>query len=195
MLLKNIIDTYEELKKYIYIIKRGDKNAIIIKFKNDNLFHLIGLHKTNIDLFIPDYIKSKSKKYKYIKKHMAKFNNILLSEINDNLSLKYRVTTFCKISDLLKGYNTTLYNLQPKMIGSLYDGDFGLLKIYEDINCLFGLVINEVINNNNIKCAPQSWMASDRINHLIEFKKPIYMAEILSIPIDMFDETNNLVCI
>lgn len=194
MLLNNLINTYEELKKYIYIIKRGDKSSIYIKFKNDNFFHLVGLHKTNINLFIPEYIVSKTKKYKYIKKNVNKFNNILLSEINDNESLKYRVNTFCQILDLLKGDKTTLYNLQPKMNGSLYEGDFGLLKVYKDINCLLGLVINDT-DHNIIKCAPQSWMASDRINHLIKFKRPIYMEEIIRIPIEKFDENNNLIFI
>lgn len=194
MLLQELINTYEEIKKYVYIIKRGDQHPIIIKFKNDNFFHLVGLHKTNIDLFIPKYIKSKSKKYKYIKNNVEKFNNILLSEIDDNESLQYRMTTFNQISDLLKGYNTNLYNLQPKKYGSLYEGDYGLLKIYEKINCLLGLVISDV-DNNIIKCAPQSWMASEKVNHLIKNKKPIYLEEIICIPTEIFDESNNLIVI
>lgn len=194
MLLKELIDTYEELKKYVYIVKRGDKNPIFIKFKNDNFYHLVGLHKTNIKLFIPEYIKSKTKIYKYIKKNVKKFNNILLSEINDNKSLNYRMTTFYKILDLLKDKKTTLYNLQPKMYGSLYDGDYGLLKIYENINCLLGLVINDT-DINTIRCVPQSWMASEKVNHLIENKKPIYMEEIICIPIELFDDSNNLISI
>ncbi|MBP3765880.1 MAG: hypothetical protein J6G98_01695 [Bacilli bacterium] len=191
MLLQQLIDTYEEIKKNVYIIKRGNKYPIIIKFKNDNFFHLVGLHKTNIDLFIPNYIKSKSKKYKYIKNNVKKFNNILLSEINDNESLQYRITTFHLLLDILKGFNTYLYNLQPKKYGSLYDGDYGLLKIYEKINCLLGLVISDT-DKNNIKCAPQSWMASEKINYLIENKKPFYLEEISCIPIELFDESNNL---
>ena len=77
MILEELINTYEKLKKNIYIIKRGNRPHIIIKFKDDNFFHLVGLHKTNINMFIPHYIKSKSKQYKYIKKNMQKFNKFV----------------------------------------------------------------------------------------------------------------------
>lgn len=194
MLLQELIDTYEEIKKYVYVIKRGDKSSITIKFNDNNFFHLVGLHKTHLDLFIPHYISSKAKKYKYIRKNINKFNNILLSEIADNETLKQRVNSFNKILDLLNGNNTSLYNLQPKMAGSLYDGDFGLLKIYEEINCLLGLVINEA-NDITINCAPQSWMASKKVNHLIEYKRPIYLEEIISIPTELFNSNNNLISI
>ena len=80
MILQELIDTYEEIKKYVYVIKRGDKSSITIKFNDNNFFHLVGLHKTHLDLFIPHYISSKAKKYKYIRKNINKFNNILLSE-------------------------------------------------------------------------------------------------------------------
>lgn len=186
MILQELINTYEEIKKYVYIIKRGDKNPIMIKFNDNNFYHLVGLHKTNLDLFIPHYIESKAKKYKYIKKNVKKFNNILLSEIKDNESLSQRINSFNRIIDLLKNSNTALYNLHPKMIGSLYDGDFGLLKIYEEIYCLLGLVITET-NDITISCSPQSWMASKKVNHLIEYKKPIFLEEIISIPIELFN--------
>ena len=68
MLLQDLIDTFEKLKTNVYIIDRGDKGTIIIRFKDNNFFHLVGLHKTNLNLFIPDYITSKAKIYKYIKK-------------------------------------------------------------------------------------------------------------------------------
>lgn len=186
MLLQELIDTYEELKKYVFIINRGSKTPIVVKFKNENFFHLVGLHKCNFDMFIPHYIKSKDKKYKYIKKNIKKFNNILTSEISSQVLLEYRVTTFHLILDLLKSENTTLYNLQQNVVGSVYHGDFGLLKIYEKINCLLGLVINDD-DKNNITCAPQSWMASVRINNLIEFKKPIYMENISMVPINIYN--------
>lgn len=194
MLLEELINTYEILKKRVYMVERGDKNTIIIKFKNDNFFHLVGLHKTNIDLFIPNYIKSKAKKYKYIKNNINKFNNILLSEIEDNKTLKYRINTFKKIVDLLDGNQTTLYNLQPKKFGSLYDGDYGLLKIYENINCLLGLVINDT-SDKFIECIPQSWMASDRINYLIVGKRPIYMNKIVHISTELFYYINNPIAV
>lgn len=194
MILQDLINTYEQLKKNIYIIKRGEKNPIIVKFENDNFFHLVGLHKTNINLFIPKYITTKTKKYKYIKKNVKKFNNILISESKDNISLTNRINTFNRIIDLLKGANTTLYNLQPKMAGSLYNGDYGLLKIYEDVNCLLGLVISD-FDDKTINCSPQSWMASTKVNHLIEFKKPIFMYEIIEIPVEMFDESSKLISI
>lgn len=106
---------------------------------------------------------------------------ILQNLIDTFEELKKRIY-ICK-----RGYNSTLYDLHPKTDGSLYDGDFGLLKIYETINCLLGLVICD-LNDSVIKCAPQSWMASDRINHLIEFRRPIYIEEIIAIPIELYNE-------
>lgn len=116
-----------------------------------------------------------------------------MSEIKDNESLEYRVTTFYLILDLLNGNNTSLYNLQQKTPGSLYTGDYGLLKIYIDVNCLLGLVVNEQLETI-IECSPQSWMASNRINHLIAGKRPIYLEGIITIPKEIFDETNSTIC-
>lgn len=97
MLLQELIDTFEELKKYLFIINRGNKPIIIIKFNNDNFYHLVGLHKTNLNLFFPTSIKSKAKKYKYMKSHIKKFNNILLNQIKEKDLLALRVTTFKNI--------------------------------------------------------------------------------------------------
>lgn len=187
MLLQELIDTFEELKKYVYIVDRGNKGRLIIKFNNDNFYHLVGLHKTNIDMFFPSCIKSKDKKYKYLKSHVEKFNNILLNQIQEKTSLQYRINTFVNIIDLLRSNeNTTLYNLKNVTKDSLYNGDYGLLKIYEEIYCLFGLKC-EYEKNDNYYCAPQSWMASNRINKLIENKVPIYMSNIASIPIYLYN--------
>ena len=87
-MLKELINTYEELKKYVYIIDRGDKKPIAIKFNNDNFYHLVGLHKINIDMFFPSYIKSKSKKYKFMKNNLEKFNGILENQSKENNLLK-----------------------------------------------------------------------------------------------------------
>lgn len=77
----------------------------------------------------------------------------------------------------------TLYNLKQKTKGSLYDGDFGLMKIYETIYCLLGLKI-ESEEKNEFIYVPQSWMASTRVNILIENKRPIYMKFIEKIPVN-----------
>lgn len=185
MLLEELFDTYEKLKENIYIINRGDKKPLVIKFKNDQFFHLVGLHKTNIRLFIPNYITSKDKIYKYMKKNIKKYNNILLSEIKDSELLTHRLETFKQILDLLTGNQTSLYRLKPQKYGSLYDGDFGLLKIYQSFNCLLGLVISEE-ELNKVLCAPQSWMASNRVNQLISGKRPIYMNNITKVPISEY---------
>lgn len=187
-MLQDLIDTFEELKKYAFIIDRGSKGSIIIKFRNDNFYHLVGLHKTNIDMFIPTHIRTKDKKYKYIKKNVAKFNNILENQIKEKDSLIFRISTFQNILDLLNGNNNTiLYNLKEKNPNSLYNGDFGLLKIYEQLYCLLGLKC-ESINGNIISCAPQSWMASNRINKLIEYKHPIFMQQISKVPISAYND-------
>ena len=191
MVLEKLLNTYERLKKNIYIIKRGSNKPIIIRFKDENFFHLVGLHKTNINMFVPCYITSKTKTYKYLKKNIKKFNNILMSELKERSVLQSRITSFCNIVDLLESNSITLYDLKYKVPGSVYDGDFGLMKIYEDINCLLGL---KVIARENISiiCAPQSWMASKKINYLIEHKKSIYMEKIISIPVELHNKQNNL---
>lgn len=194
MNLQDLINTFEEVKKNVYLITRGDKTPILIQFNDDNFFHLVGLHKTNINLFMPKGIKSKTKMYKYLKGHIDKFNNILLSEVNDNELLNNRITTFHNILDLLNGERTSLYDLCKRTDGSMYDGDFGILKIYEDINCLLGLKIS-TIEDNIIKCAPQSWMSSNKVNYLIKFKKPIYMEKIAVIPLSFYNKPKELVSI
>lgn len=184
-MVEKLIDTFEELKKYTFIVNRKDKSSIIIKFHNYNFYHLIGMHKIkNIDNFFPTHIKARDKRYKYIKNNIKKFNNILENQIKEKDSLKLRITTFCNIIDLLKGNNTTLYNLKPQLPNSRYEGDFGLMKKYEnDICCLLGLKIDSKIDNK-VYCSPNSWMASKRINKLIEYRRPIYMESITSLPIE-----------
>ena len=89
-MLKELIDTYEELKKYVYIIDRGDKKRIVIKFNNDNFYHLVGLHKINMAMFFPSYIKSASKRYKFMKNNLEKFNGILENQSKEKEELLQR---------------------------------------------------------------------------------------------------------
>lgn len=194
MILQDLINTFEKLKQNIYLIERGDTPSLLIKFDDSNFFHLVGLHKTNIDLFMPAGIKSKAKKYKYLKGHLKRFNKILLSEIEDNELLEYRVKTFNNILDLLDGEKISLYDLSKKIPGSIYKGNFGILKIYQNIYCLLALIINTQ-ESNIIKCAPQSWMASNRINYLIRTRKQIYIEKITKIPIELYNEKDNLISV
>ena len=46
-MLKEVIKTFEELKKYVFIINRDDKESIVIKFENSNFYHLLDLHKNH----------------------------------------------------------------------------------------------------------------------------------------------------
>ena len=192
-MLQELIDTYEELKKYVFIVNRGTKGFITIKFNNNNFYHLVGLHKTNINMFFPEYIKTQDKKYKYLKKNVNKFDNILKNQIKEKDLLELRITTFIRIKDLLNNNdNTILYSLKEKVSGSLYNGDYGLMKTFEDeISCLLGLKEESNINNV-INCAPQSWMASNRINRLIEYKRPIYIKSITAIPIELYNQNEIL---
>ena len=90
-MLNDLIETFEELKKYVFIINRGTSySPIIIKFNNSHFYHLVGLHKTSINMFIPSNIKSKDKMYKYIKKNVEKFENILGNQINEKDTLILR---------------------------------------------------------------------------------------------------------
>ena len=195
--IENLIESFEELKKYIFIITRKNKKVIIIKFKNEHFYHLVGLHKINkFDNYFPTNIKSKDKRYKYIKKNLQKFNNILENQTKEKDLLKLRISTFPRIKDILVNHNNVLlYNLKPKTSGSLYNGDFGLLKIYEqDICCLLGL--KTVIEKENIiKCNPNSWMASRRTNNIVEFRKPIYMENIIIVPANIFSEETSEIII
>lgn len=194
-MVEELIDTFEKLKKFVFLINRGNHGFIKIKFHNENFYHLVGFHKMiNFDSFFPTHIKSKDKRYKYIKKNIQKFNNILENQLKEKDLLKLRINTFHNILDLLKGFNTSLYNLKPQISGSLYDGDYGLMKTYEDdICCLLGLKIEDK-NSKYINCVPQSWMASNRINRLVEFRKPIYMENIFIIPIENYNDEFNEMC-
>ena len=190
-MLKELIDTYEELKKYVFIINRGTKKPIIIKFNDDNFYHLVGLHKININLFFPKYIKSKAKKYKYLKKNINKFNNIIINQLQEKETLSLRMHTFKYIIDLLKNtQNTILYDLHQTPKGSMYKGDYGLLKVYQDFNCLLGL-ITESETESLIFCLSQSWMASYKSNRLIENKRAQYIQNISIVPMDMFNKKEN----
>ena len=188
-MIERLIETFEELKKYIFIVNRKDKGFIYIRFQNERFYHLVGLHKIkNFDNYFPTYMKSKDKRYKYIKKNIEKFNNILENQSKEKDTFKLRMVTFNNVLDILKGFNTSLYSLKSKNAFSLYNGDYGLVKIYEkDICCLLGLKI-ENKEESRIYCVPNSWMASRRINQLVEFKRPLYIENISAVPIDISDE-------
>lgn len=188
-MVEKLINSFEELKKYIFIITRKNKKNIMIKFRNEHFYHLVGLHKIkDFDRYFPTNIKSKDKRYKYIKKNLGKFNNILENQIKEKDLLKLRVETFPRIVDLFQGNDVFLYNLKPITKNSLYNGDYGLVRTYEgDICCLLGLKI-DIENDKVIKCIPNSWMASRRINKLVEFKRPIYIDDTLIIPTEYYSE-------
>lgn len=180
---QELINAFEELKKYTFIVCRTErKKPLIIKFYNYNFYHLVGFHKVNLDRFFPQNIKSKDKRYKYIKKYPQKFDNIIENQFREKDTVYLRIKTFPNIVDLLKGEKTTLYDLKVKNPYSKFDGDYGLVKIYEsNICCLLGLK-EEEINEFVISCAPVSWMANRRGNLLIDGKRPIFMKAITAVP-------------
>lgn len=184
-MLEKAIKTFEELKKYIFIVDMGDKGLLKVEFTNANFYHLAGFQHTNINMFIPNEITTKNSKYKYIKKNISRFENILQSEIADNVTLYNRISSFGNILDVLKSNNSQLFNLKQKIHGSMYDGDYGLMKLYENLCCLLGLKVTDVIDNIK-ECAPQSWMASKESNRLIENKRNIFMKDITVIPRELY---------
>lgn len=98
-----------------------------------------------------------------------------------------RINYFQNILDLLKN-GSQLYNLKMNTPNSLYEGDFGLSKIYEnEIYCLLGLKEDSKINLN-IECVPQSWMVGKRKNKIIENRRAIYYNNINCIPIELYVE-------
>lgn len=80
--------------------------------------------------------------------------------------MKVRIETFKYIRTLLENNNTSLYNLKYDKSGSLYDGDYALVNILDDIHCLLG--IKE--DNESKFFVPQSWMPSNRPSRLITNK-------------------------
>ena len=86
--------------------------------------------------------------------------------------------------------NTMLYNLKEKVLGSAYNGDYGLLNIVENIYCLLGLKLDSTINDSPVY-VPQSFMASNRVNKLVYGKPPIYFKKIIAVPINLYNENIN----
>lgn len=199
-MIQELVDTFEELKKYDYLIDMGDKGFIIIKFKNEHFYHLAGFHKLNLDIYFPQKCISKDKKYKYIKSHTEKFENILKNQIKENQLLKQRITTFKYIPSIFDEKHTILYNLREKNNPmSLYDGDFGLMRVFqiesnannmEDIYCLLGLK-NRGLLETTYNCVPQSWMADRRPNSLVQYKKPLYIKMLAKLPLKITQHSEN----
>lgn len=177
-MLKELIEAFEEIKKYYVIIDRGTLNNIIIKFKDENFFHLVGLHKTKLGMFIPIQFKSKSKQYKYVKSHIDKYEAIFQNQLKEYSSIKLRASTLKDIKNIFDNDSSLLYNLKIKTKGSQYNGDYGILKIQNKMYYLLGLKEND-IQNNIIYCAPQSWMVSRSINKIVYGRNPIYKKDIL----------------
>lgn len=68
--------------------------------------------------------------------------------------------TFSNIEDLLNGVKTNLFDIRGSNDGSLIKGEYGLLKIYEDVYCFLGLKVDNE-NDNATHCVPLTWI-SDR---------------------------------
>lgn len=186
-MLYKLIDTFEELKEYVFIIDRGSKKNIIFRFKNENFFHLVGLQHANILMFIPDYIKTKDKQYKHIKKYIDKYNDIIENQIKEKDSLRLRMETFVYIIDLLNGYKTNLFDTKEKNDGSLIDGEYGLLKIYEDIYCFLGLKI-DYEKEERICCVPQTWFSDRKAYKRVVGKRPLYFNNISKVTKDLYND-------
>ena len=94
------------------------------------------------------------------------------------------MTSFINIINLFASNDTKLYNLKSKVVGSMYEGDYGLVNKFDEIQCLLGL-----INDNEENYVPQSWMASNRTNKLVFGKVPLYLKEIKIIPKSVYTNT------
>ena len=142
-MLKEIFNTYEILNKQIFIVNGFNNLTLIIKFNNNNFYHLVGFHKTNIGLFIPYYIKSQEKKYKYIKNNLDRFENILKNQIAEKDSLYFRIVQFPIYSHSK--------DLDVEKIGELLDcvGDYKLVKLFKLGDKLF-LSIELLLDANQL---------------------------------------------
>jgi hypothetical protein len=179
-MLQNLIDSYEKIKKYVYIVDRGDRDPIIIRFDNEHFYHLLGLHYTNLDMFFPKNMISKDKRYKHMKNNIEKYENMIINQAKRKDTLQLRINTFSNIIRILEDNKTVLYNLKYHTPDSLYKGTYGLANIYESIYCLLGLKVDE--SKEQYLHVPQSWMADRRPNVLIEHKPAKKIKKIVAIP-------------
>lgn len=200
-MIQELIDTFEELKKNKYFIDMGKDGLMLIEFNDENFYHLAGLHKVDLSIYFPKGCISKEKQYKYIKTHTEKFEKVLQNKIKENRLLTQRVKTFKYIPDIFKNVGVNLYNVREnKQTMSLYNGDYALSKTYQELQkngnvkpiyCILGLKNQKSLPKKYL-CVPQSWMASDRPNSLIEYKKPLYIGCISPIPteVSQFEDLN-----
>ncbi len=89
--------------------------------------------------------------------------------------------TFNNIIDLLNGEKTNLYDIRGKNDGSLIKGDFGLLKIYEEIYCFLGLKKIDSPTNEDLVCTPITWLTDRKAYKRVTNKKPLYISHISKI--------------
>lgn len=200
-MIQELIDTFEKLKKYKYLIDMGKDGLMLIEFNDENFYHLAGLHKVDLSIYFPKGCISKEKQYKYIKTHTEKFEKVLQNKIKENRLLTQRIKTFKYIPDIFKNVGVNLYNVREnKQTMSLYNGDYALSKTYQELQkngnakpiyCILGLKNQKSLPKKYL-CVPQSWMASDRPNSLIEYKKPLYIGYISPIPteVSQFEDLN-----
>ena len=94
----------------------------------------------------PPFSNKIDSKYKYLKSHAKKFNSILQAELNGKTTLMFRINTFSN-SLLHDNEKTMLYKMNEKVNGSLYNGDFSLYKLCNNMYCLLGLICERKINN------------------------------------------------
>jgi len=117
-------------------------------------------------MYFPKKITSKTKRYKYIKENADKFDNIIKDKIKRKHILKYRIETFHNIMNLLQNNDTKLYNLKYDRTGSLFDGDYGLYNVFDNLHCLLGIKRDDYSEYY----IPKSWMASNRKSKLTSDK-------------------------
>lgn len=192
-MVQELIDTFEELKKYNYFIDMGKDGLMLIEFKNEHFYHLAGFHKINLSIYFPQKRMSKEKQYKYIKSHTEKFENAIKNQMKENNLLQQRIETFKYIPEIFDKNSVILYNLRIKNNPmSLYNGDFGLMKIFQKqtannkVKQIYGLLglKNHIESEKGYNCVPQSWMADTRPNSLVQYRKPLYIKGLAKLPVN-----------
>ena len=187
-MLEELINTFEKLKKYVFIIDIGSKGKIYVKFCDKHFYHLVGLHKINsFDMFLPDYLKTREKQYNYIKNNAKRFDKIINDLIVKQNNVKRRMSTLNNLLDLLGCEDARIYNLKERKVNSLYDGDYGISKQYGNICCLLGLK-EFYKDENKIYCSPQSWIADNRDINLLKGRPAYPIKNITAIPIDEYND-------
>ena len=156
MYLAQAIASFEELKKYKFIITTKKYGSLVLEFYNHHFKHLFGIQYMN--LILPENIKSSAALYRYLVKKHSKFEEQINLQIKNNEQLENRVKQFVLIDRLLYSVDLKLYKQHMPKNGSMLNVNFILYS--EQLGYKLMLALNENTDNT---VSPSSWMVESRL--------------------------------